>query len=160
MIKKKLSFKDNMLTRTGPKLAILIAEDDAVSQKAILLMLENLGYHADVVANGIEVLRTLHRGYDVILMDVGMPEMDGLETTKYIRHHSPAKEQPHIIAITADGRINIREICLDAGMDDFISKPIRIGELKSALQVVKRETRKIFSKESSAYSLTSGQIAL
>lgn len=148
-----------MLIRTGPKLAILIAEDDAANQKAILLMLEKLGHHADVVANGIEVLRILHRHYDVILMDVGMPEMNGLETTKYIRHHSPVKEQPHIIAITADGRINIREICLDAGMDDFISKPIRIRELKSALRVVKREARKIFSKDSMACSLTSGQIA-
>jgi len=141
-----------MLTATGPKLAILIAEDDAVNQKTILLMLEKLGHRADVVANGIEVLRTLYRHYDVILMDVGMPEMDGLEATKYIRHHSPAREQPHIIAITADGRTNIREICLDAGMDDFISKPVQIVELKSALQFVKRETHKIFSKKSSAYS--------
>ena len=129
-----------MLTGIGLKLSVLIAEDDEINQKVMLLMLKKLGHHADVVANGIEVLQALERHYDVVLMDIGMPEMDGLQATKYIRHHWPAREQPRIIAVTAYGRSNVREICLDAGMDDFISKPVQIEELKSALQFVKRET--------------------
>jgi CheY-like chemotaxis protein len=129
-----------MLTGIGFELSVLIAEDDAINQRVILLMVKKLGHHADVVANGIEVLQALESHYDVILMDIGMPEMDGLQATKCIRHHWPAGEQPHIIAVTAYGRSNVREICLDAGMDDFISKPVQIEELKSALQFVKRET--------------------
>ena len=129
-----------MLAGLGFELSVLIAKDNAINQKVMLLMLKKLGHHADVVANGIEVLETLGRHYDVVLMDIGMPEMDGLQATKYIRYHWPAREQPHIIAVTGYGRSNVREICLDAGMDDFISKPVRIEELKSALQFVKRET--------------------
>ena len=121
----------------GFKLSVLIAEDNAINQKVMLLMLKKLGHHADVVANGIEVLQALERRYDVALMDIGMAEMDGLQATKYIRYHWPARKQPRIIAVTAYGRSNVREICLDAGMDDFISKPVQIEELKSALQFVK-----------------------
>lgn len=127
-----------MLTSSRFGLSVLIAEDDAICQKVMLLMLRKLGYHADVVSNGLEVLQALERHYDVVLMDIGMPEMDGIQATKYIRR-SPAKEQPRIIAVTAYGRSNVREICLDAGMDDFLSKPVQIEELKSALQFVKRE---------------------
>jgi CheY-like chemotaxis protein len=129
-----------MLAGLGFKLSILIAEDNAINQKVMLLMLKKLGHHADVVANGIEVLQALERHYDVVLMDIGMPEMDGLQATKYIRYHWPAREQPRIIAVTAYGMSNVREICLDAGMDDFISKPVQIEELKSAPQFVRRET--------------------
>ena len=74
-----------MLTGIGLKLSVLVAEDDVINQKVILLMLKKLGHHADVVANGIEVLQALERHYDVVLMDIGMPEMDGLQATKYIR---------------------------------------------------------------------------
>lgn len=129
-----------MLTGMGLTLSVLIAEDDVINQKVMLLMLKKLGHHADVVSNGIEVLQALERHYDVVLMDIGMLDMDGLQATKYIRLHWPAMEQPHIIAVTAYGRSNFREICLDAGMDDFLSKPVQIVELKSALQFVKRET--------------------
>jgi CheY-like chemotaxis protein len=135
-----------MLTGIGLKLSVLIAEDDEINQKLILLMLKKLGHHADVVANGIEVLQALERHYDVVLMDIGMPEMDGLQATKYIRHHLPAREQPRIIAVTAYALKGNREMCLEAGMDDFISKPVRIEELKSALQFVKRKTRKNFAR--------------
>jgi len=130
-----------MLTGKNPILSILIAEDDAINQKVIRLMLRKLGHHADVVANGLAVLKALERHYDVVLMDIGMPEMDGLQATEYIRYYWPAREQPHIIAVTAYGRSNVRKICLDAGMDDFISKPVRIEELKSALQFVDRDTQ-------------------
>ena len=135
-----------MLTGIGLKLSVLVAEDDAINQKVMLLMLKKLGHHADVVANGIEVLQALERHYDVVLMDIGMPEMDGLQATKYIRHHWPAREQPRIIAVTAYALKGNREMCLEAGMDDFISKPVRIEELKSALQFVNRNTRKNFAR--------------
>jgi len=114
-----------MLAGLGFKLSVLIAEDNAINQKVMLLMLKKLGHHADVVANWIEVLQALERHYDVVLMDIGMPEMDRLQANKYIRYHWPPGEQPHIIAVTAYGRSNVREICLDAGMDDFISKLCR-----------------------------------
>ena len=132
-----------MPTDIGLKLSVLVAEDDAINQKVILLILKKLGHHADVAANGIEVLRALDRHYDVVLMDIGMPEMDGLQATKYIRHHWPAREQPRIIAVTAYALKGNREMCLDAGMDDFISKPVRIEELRSALQFDKRGAHKI-----------------
>ena len=135
-----------MLTCIGLKLSVLVAEDDAINQKVIMLMLKKLGHHADVVANGIEVLQALERHYDVVLMDIGMPEMDGLQATKYIRHHWPAREQPRIIAVTAYALKGNREMCLEAGMDDFISKPVRIEELKSALQFVRRKTYKNFAR--------------
>jgi len=135
-----------MLTGIGRKLSVLVAEDNAINQKVILLILKKLGHHADVAANGIEVLRALDRHYDVVLMDIGMPEMDGLQATRTIRHHWPARDQPYIIAVTAYAFEDYREKCLDAGMNDFISKPVRIEELESALHFVKRKTRKIFAK--------------
>ena len=135
-----------MLTGTGLKLSVLIAEDDVINQKVILLMLKKLGHNADVVFNGIEVLQALKRHYDVVLMDIGMPKMDGLQATKYIRHHWPVREQPRIIAVTAYALKGNREMCLEAGMDDFISKPVRIEELKSALQFVRRKTYKNFAR--------------
>jgi CheY-like chemotaxis protein len=104
-------------------------------------MLRKLGHHADVAANGMAVLKALERYYDVVLMDIGMPEMDGLQATKYIRYYLPVREQPDLIAVTAYVRCNVRKICLDAGMDDLISKPVRIEELKSVLQFVDRDTQ-------------------
>ena len=96
-------------------------------------MLKKMGYHADVAVNGLEVLRSLERKhFDVILMDIQMPEMDGLEATKHIR--SLQIKQPCIIAMTAYALEGDREHCLDAGMDEYISKPIKKEELKKALQ--------------------------
>ncbi len=115
-------------------LHVLLAEDNSTNQKLGILLLERLGYRADIAANGIEVLQALHRQvYDVILMDVQMPEMDGLEATRAIRTEFPGEKGPHIIAMTANAMHGDREICLAAGMDDYISKPIQLRELTSAL---------------------------
>ncbi len=116
-------------------LHILLAEDNAVNQKVALLMLERLGYRADVAGNGQEVLQALQRQtYDVILMDVQMPEMDGLEATRRIRVDIPIKIQPRIIAMTANAMQGDRERCLEAGMDDYVSKPVQVKQLIAALR--------------------------
>ncbi|NYT02815.1 MAG: PAS domain S-box protein [Methanosarcinales archaeon] len=114
-------------------LRILLAEDNLVNQKVMLRMLNKLGYGADIASNGLEVLKALDRqDYDVILMDVQMPEMDGLEAARTIRRRMP--DGPKIIAVTAHALKEDRDMCLQAGMDDYISKPIRIEELRSALE--------------------------
>ncbi|MGD0953609.1 MAG: ATP-binding protein [Methanotrichaceae archaeon] len=116
-------------------LRILLAEDNPVNQVVMLKMLNKLGYHADVAANGTEVLRSLElQPYDLILMDVQMPEMDGFETARAIRKLCASADQPKIIAITAYALIGDREKCLDAGMDDYISKPVKLEELKTVLE--------------------------
>jgi len=115
-------------------LRLLVAEDVAVNQKFVLLALEELGSHADVVANGQEVLDALHRQpYEVVLMDVQMPVLDGLETTRRIRARADSAPQPYIIAMTANAMQGDREACLAAGMDDYVSKPIYLSELRAAL---------------------------
>jgi PAS domain S-box-containing protein len=130
----KTTSTDHLLAAQLP-LRILLAEDVVVNQKFAVLALEELGYNADVAANGFEVIAALERQvYDVILMDVQMPEMDGLEATRHIRKKFPADRQPRIIAMTANALQGDREMCLEAGMDDYISKPIYMDELQSALQ--------------------------
>jgi CheY-like chemotaxis protein len=120
-------------------LRILLAEDNAVNQKLALRMLEQMGYRADVASNGIEAVESIERQtYDVILMDVQMPEMDGLDATREIRQLVNAT-QPHIIAMTANAMEGDREACLEAGMDDYISKPIRVDELIGALEKSQRK---------------------
>jgi CheY-like chemotaxis protein/HPt (histidine-containing phosphotransfer) domain-containing protein len=115
-------------------LHILLAEDNAINQQVALSFLERLGYRADVAANGLEVLLSLRRQpYDVVLMDVHMPEMDGLEATRRIRQEFAPEAQPRIIAMTADAMREDREACLAAGMEDYISKPVQVGELVTAL---------------------------
>jgi CheY-like chemotaxis protein len=97
-------------------------------------MLERMGYRADVAANGIEALQALRRqSYDAILMDIQMPEMDGMEATRRIRQDFSLQDQPRIIAMTANAMRGDREACLMAGMDDYISKPIRIEDLVNGL---------------------------
>jgi GAF domain-containing protein/DNA-binding response OmpR family regulator len=118
-------------------LKILLAEDNAVNQKLALRLLQQMGYRADVAGNGLEAVEAIERQkYDVILMDVQMPEMDGLDATREIRKLQTAA-QPRIIAMTANAMQGDREMCLAAGMDDYISKPIRIDELISALDRTK-----------------------
>jgi CheY-like chemotaxis protein len=115
-------------------LRILLAEDNATNQKLALRLLARMGYRADVVANGLEVLQALKRQvYDVVLMDIQMPELDGLEATRRIRREWPAGQQPHVIAMTANAMQGDREMCLAAGMDGYVSKPIRVEALVSAL---------------------------
>ena len=115
-------------------LRILLAEDNSVNQKVALLMLERMGYLADVAGNGAEVLTALRRQpYDLILMDVQMPEVDGLEATRRIRSEFPPQWQPWIVAMTANVLQDQREACMAAGMDDFVRKPVAFADLRAAL---------------------------
>jgi CheY-like chemotaxis protein len=116
-------------------LAVLLAEDNPVNQKVALSMLKRLGYKADVAGNGFEVIKALEqRAYDVILMDIQMPEMDGLDVTRWIRKRKEITEQPCIIAMTAYALEGDRLVCLNAGMNEYLSKPIQLEELKLALE--------------------------
>ncbi|HET7403980.1 MAG TPA: response regulator [Usitatibacter sp.] len=118
-------------------LKILVAEDNVVNQKVVLRMLAHLGYIADVAANGHEVLAALERqDYDVVLMDIQMPDMDGLEATRRIIERHPRERRPRIIAMTANALRGDRERFLAAGMDGYLSKPIDINGLSVALQHV------------------------
>ncbi|MEP0872062.1 response regulator [Trichocoleus desertorum AS-A10] len=115
-------------------LRILLAEDHPVNQKLALMFLQQMGYRAEVASNGLEVLEALQRQhYDVVLMDVQMPEMDGLTAARYICEQFPAHSRPRIIAMTANALQGDRKMCLDAGMDDYLAKPIRGTELVQAL---------------------------
>ena len=121
-------------TPDRPSLRILVAEDNAVNQKVALGILARLGYQAAVAANGLEVLEALDLAdYDVILMDVQMPEMDGLEATRLIHQRIPREKRPRIVAMTANAMQGDRERCLEAGMDDYIPKPVRHEDLSAAL---------------------------
>ncbi|MGB8645082.1 MAG: response regulator [Anaerolineae bacterium] len=120
-------------------LRILLAEDNPVNQKVALRLLQRMGYRADLAANGLEVLESLKRQpYDVVLMDMQMPEMDGLEATRAICRGENANVRPRIVAMTANAMPEDREQCLAAGMDDFVSKPIRVEELVRALKQCER----------------------
>ncbi len=116
-------------------LRILLAEDNLLNQTVTMRMLGKLGYSADAVADGREAISALERQhYDVVLMDMQMPEMDGLEATRIIRKSFGIAKQPKIIALTAHALEGDREQCIESGMDDYIAKPVNIEELKAALQ--------------------------
>jgi len=118
-------------------LHILVAEDNLVNQKLIITILKKLGYKPDLAENGLEVLKMNdEKVYDLILMDVRMPEMDGLEATRRIREG--ATNQPAIIAMTANAMVEDKEDCLNAGMDDFISKPFKVSDLMEKLKNCRR----------------------
>ena len=122
-----------LLGRRHP-LRILLAEDNAVNQKLALRLLRQLGYEADVAADGLQALAMLDNSdHDVVLMDVQMPELDGLEATRRIRRQWPNRSL-RVVAMTANAMAGDREACLAAGMDDYIAKPIRPAELRSALE--------------------------
>lgn len=133
-------------------LRILLAEDNAVNQKLALRLLARFGYRADAVANGLEALASLERQpYDVVLMDVQMPEMDGLEASRHIVARWPKNERPRIIALTANAMAEDRAECLAAGMDDYLTKPIRPELLEAAL--MQCEPRDVSSDPSPPASL-------
>ncbi len=118
-------------------LAILLAEDNPVNQIVGRRMLGKLGYRIDVAGSGIEVMELLkHRAYDVVFMDVQMPELDGYETTERIRTTMAKPRQPWIVAMTANAMQGEREKCIAAGMDDYLSKPVRQEDLEKALRGV------------------------
>jgi signal transduction histidine kinase/DNA-binding response OmpR family regulator/HPt (histidine-containing phosphotransfer) domain-containing protein len=121
--------------RLAPPMRILLAEDNVVNQRMAQLLLERLSQTADVVSNGIEAVNAAtHLPYDLILMDVLMPEMDGLDATRLIRERLPRARQPRIVAMTANALSGDRERCLAAGMDDYISKPIQLPELAKVIE--------------------------
>ncbi|MDA8019493.1 MAG: response regulator [Thermoanaerobaculia bacterium] len=118
----------------GRPLRILLAEDHRINQRVALKILAGLGYEADVAANGLEVLKALERQpYDVVLMDLQMPELDGLSASREIRKRWPKEQQPRIVAMTANALKGDRERCLEAGMDDYIAKPVRVEEIARKL---------------------------
>jgi CheY-like chemotaxis protein len=118
-----------------PVLRVMVADDNAVNRKVALSYLKRLGYQADSSTNGVELLdRLRHGAYDLVFMDVQMPEMDGLEATRRIRGELPATNQPRIVAMTAAAFPEDRVRCLDAGMDDYVSKPVSMEELVAVLR--------------------------
>ncbi len=125
---------DASLARRLP-LRLLLADDNPINQKVGLSVLQKLGYRADVAQNGNEVLVALERRqYDIVFLDVQMPEMDGLEAARRICQHWPRPKRPCIIAMTGNALLGDREKCLSAGMDDYISKPVRISDIQTALE--------------------------
>jgi GAF domain-containing protein/CheY-like chemotaxis protein len=127
---------DHAMGREHP-LRILLAEDNVVNQKLALRILQQMGYRADLASNGLEAIESVERQpYDVVLMDVQMPEMDGLEATRRITAKWSLEARPRIVAMTANAMAGDREMCLAAGMDDYITKPIRVEQLIEALRQV------------------------
>ncbi len=133
---------------SGPTLRVLLAEDNLVNQKVATRLLERVGIRADVVANGVEAVEAVTRqaahgqGYDVVFMDVQMPEMDGMTATRAIRSLSLAS-QPHIVALTANAMEGDREACLEAGADDYLSKPVQLDGIRGAVERARRALRSV-----------------
>ncbi len=120
---------------TGHPLSILVVEDNPINRKVALRMLQRLGYEADVALNGLAALEAYEaQPYDVILMDIQMPEMDGLTATQEIRRRWPPSRQPRIVAMTANALSGDREHYLANGMDDYVSKPVKVEDLVAALR--------------------------
>jgi CheY-like chemotaxis protein/HPt (histidine-containing phosphotransfer) domain-containing protein/anti-sigma regulatory factor (Ser/Thr protein kinase) len=135
-------------------LRILLAEDNVMNQKVALRLLERLGYRAEVASNGLEALAALERQpYDVVLMDVQMPELDGLDASRRICERWSPNSRPHIIAMTANALPEDREACFAAGMNDYVAKPIRADELAAALKRARPLRNREAGSEESQISL-------
>ncbi|RPJ37932.1 MAG: response regulator [Planctomycetaceae bacterium] len=125
---------DSRLAQRLP-LRVLLVDDNPINQKVGLSILLKLGYHADLAGNGLEAIKALEqKTYDLLFLDVQMPEMDGLEAARQICQRWPTEKRPFIIAMTGNALIGDREKCLAAGMDDYISKPVRLGEIQAVLE--------------------------
>jgi signal transduction histidine kinase/CheY-like chemotaxis protein len=125
---------DPEMARRHP-LRILLAEDNVVNQKLALRLLAQMGYRADLAANGLEAIDAVERQtYDVVLMDVQMPELDGFEASREIVRRWGGEGRPRIVAMTANAMQGDRELCMAAGMDDYVAKPVRVEELIAALE--------------------------
>ena len=130
-----------MVTRSDSCAQILLAEDNPACQYVALAMLLRLGHKADTVNNGLKVLEALKRkNYALVLMDIAMPLMDGIAATQEIRRSFPPSEQPKIVAYIAYDLPEVRKKCLEAGMDDYIIKPVRLNELQAMLMKCSIET--------------------
>jgi PAS domain S-box-containing protein len=137
--KSQPSLSDPALATQLP-FSILVVEDNTVNQKLVLLLLSRLGYRADTANNGLEAVRALQRQpYDVVFMDMHMPEMDGVEATRRIRESLPEDRQPWIISLTANAMQSDKDVCFRAGMQDFVTKPVQSHDLRDALRNVKRK---------------------
>jgi CheY-like chemotaxis protein len=121
-----------------PALRVIVDDDNPVNRAVALAFLSRLGYQADSAVNGVELLAALSRvAYDVIFMDIQMPEMDGIEAARRVRRDWPPDRQPSIIAMTAAAFPEDRARCLEAGMEDYVSKPVDMVELAAALRRVR-----------------------
>jgi PAS domain S-box-containing protein len=129
-------------------LRILLAEDNVVNQKVALRLLGQMGYRADVAGNGLEAIEAIERQtYDVVLMDVQMPELDGFGASREINRRWPGERRPRIVAMTANAMQGDRELCEAAGMDDYVAKPIRVEELIAALDRCRRRSDATMASE-------------
>jgi PAS domain S-box-containing protein len=130
----RVGAKPRLLSEDIP-LKILLVEDNPVNRNVALSMLGRLGYRADAVVNGLEAVQAFdRRHYPLVMMDLQMPTMDGLEATRQLRRRLPADRQPCIIAVTANALLRDREMCLAAGMDDYITKPLKLDDLAAAIR--------------------------
>ncbi len=117
------------------RLRVLLAEDDPMNQKVVACLLEKIGYEIDVVDDGQAAVEAVKRKrYDLILMDIRMPLLDGLQATRKIIEQTPKAERPLIVALTAHVMVGQREKCLASGMDDFLAKPFRLRDLHAAVR--------------------------
>jgi CheY-like chemotaxis protein len=132
-VRRNSSAIDTTLAAQRP-LRILLAEDNVVNQKVAVRLLERMGYRPDVASNGMEALAAVHRQhYDVVLMDVQMPEMGGLEASRRIISELDVAERPRLVALTANVLKGDQQMCLEAGMDDYLAKPLDLVHLQDAL---------------------------
>ena len=131
-----------IVTPKRTAMRVSLAEDNAVNQRLGRLMLQKLGHHVDVVDNSRKATEAVRLvPYDAVLMDVEMPEMDGLEATRVIRMTRRPLRQPQIVAMTASALLENRQACSDAGMNDYLAKPVRLQELDAALVKAARRHR-------------------